>query len=326
MRILVVGAGVIGSFNAARLAEGGHDVTLLARGRRLAELREQGVVLENARTGQRTVTHVPLTEHLRPDDAYDLAVVVVRRNQIPSVLPTLARAQRIPSVLFLGNNAAGSEDIVQVLGRDRVLIGVVNAGGYRQGNVVHYLWWQWSALALQISELDGRPSARTAAILEAFRSAGLPARLNRHLDAFLKTHAAGLPGFAGALYRAGGSVRRLAHRPELVRLFVRSMRECLRALSRLGVPITPAATQLVFWIPLPLIAWGVRLFLDTKLAEVGGEKHANAAPDEMKEFADEFREIIRQAGTTAPASAELFAAVDQRAQQAAAAPAGGTST
>jgi ketopantoate reductase len=37
MRVPVVGAGVIGNFNAARLKEAGQDVTRLARGRRLAE-------------------------------------------------------------------------------------------------------------------------------------------------------------------------------------------------------------------------------------------------------------------------------------------------
>jgi ketopantoate reductase len=51
MRVLVLGADVIGSFNAARLARGGADVTLLARGRRLADLRKQGVILEDRRTG-----------------------------------------------------------------------------------------------------------------------------------------------------------------------------------------------------------------------------------------------------------------------------------
>jgi ketopantoate reductase len=41
MKTLILGAGVIGSFNAARLTEA--NVTLLARGRRLADLRQYGV-------------------------------------------------------------------------------------------------------------------------------------------------------------------------------------------------------------------------------------------------------------------------------------------
>lgn len=51
MRVLIIGAGVIGSFNAARLKQAGVDTVLLARGRRLDDLREHGVVLEHYRTG-----------------------------------------------------------------------------------------------------------------------------------------------------------------------------------------------------------------------------------------------------------------------------------
>jgi len=43
MKILVFGAGPLGSVFAARLHEAGHIVHLLARGRRLQDLRQQGV-------------------------------------------------------------------------------------------------------------------------------------------------------------------------------------------------------------------------------------------------------------------------------------------
>jgi 2-dehydropantoate 2-reductase len=102
MKVLLVGAGVIGSFNAARLFCGGVDVTLLARGERLAALREHGVVLEDWRTAHRSVIPVPAVGGIEPGSGYDLAVVIVRRDQVASVLPLLAAAPSIPSVLFLG--------------------------------------------------------------------------------------------------------------------------------------------------------------------------------------------------------------------------------
>jgi 2-dehydropantoate 2-reductase len=218
--------------------------------------------------------------------------------------------------LFLGNNAAGAQDIIQALGRERVLIGMVNAGGERQGYVVRYLWSRW--LPLQFSELDDAPTPRTDAIVRLFRSAGLPARVRKNVDAYLKTHAAGLPAIAGAVYMAGGDIRRLAHMPEVLRLVVRAYREALRALRTAGIPLKPSATHLVEWIPEPILMFGLRLFFDTQLAVVGGERHINAAPDEMKEIADEFREIFRQADLPSPASDILFAQVDARFQAGAA--------
>lgn len=45
MRILIYGAGVISSIFAGMLAASGKDVTVLARGKRLEELRQNGIVL-----------------------------------------------------------------------------------------------------------------------------------------------------------------------------------------------------------------------------------------------------------------------------------------
>jgi 2-dehydropantoate 2-reductase len=311
MKVLIVGAGVIGSFNAARLKDAGQDVALLARGRRLAELREHGVVLEDAGTGRRTTTRVPLIDRLGPDDAYDLAIVVVRRNQIPSALPLLAPNRHIPSILFLGNNAAGADDLIRALGRERVLLGLPNAGGERQGHVVRYLWFPY-IFPLLFGELDDALTPRTAAIVHLFQSAGLPGRVQNNVEAYQKTHAAGLPAFAGAVYMCGGDVRRLAHTPEAMKLFVRSYREALRALEAVGIPLSPSAVRLVEWIPEPLLLLGLRRFFDTELAVVGGEGHANASPDEMKEIADEMRAILRRAGQPTPASDVLYAQVDAR--------------
>jgi 2-dehydropantoate 2-reductase len=215
MKVLIIGAGVIGSFYAARLREGGVDVTLLARGRRLADLRGHGVVLESALGGRRSVTQVPLADWLDPDDEYDLAIVVVRRSQIPPVLTMLAANRRIPAVLFLGNNAGGPDDLIAALGRQRVLTGFVVAGGERRGYVVRYLFSRW--VAMRMGELDGARTPRVQAIAGLLRQAGIRVRLERIMDAWLKTHATGVVPIAGAIYLCGGDVRRLARTPAALR-------------------------------------------------------------------------------------------------------------
>jgi len=312
MRTLILGAGVIGSFNAARLREAGQDITLLARGRRLAELRDHGIVLEHFRTRRRTTTQVPLVDHLGPDDAYDLAIVVMRRNQIPSILPALAQNHRIPTVLFLGNNAAGAQDLIDALGRERVLMGMANAGGARVGHVVRYLWWHWTPLLF--GELDDVRRPRTDAIVRLFRSAGLSARVVKNVDAYLKTHAAALPALAGAVYMAGGDVRQFAHTPEALKSYLRACREAMLALRTIGIPLKPYPTRLVEWIPEPLLVLCLRFFFDSRLAAMGAQPHIDAALDEMKELAEEVRHILRESGLPSPASDVLFAQVEARFQ------------
>jgi ketopantoate reductase len=60
MRILVAGAGAVGGFLAARLAEAGQDVTVLARSRRAGQLRDGGLRLAAA-DGTRTLRPPVLT-------------------------------------------------------------------------------------------------------------------------------------------------------------------------------------------------------------------------------------------------------------------------
>lgn len=57
-RILVIGAGVSGSVCAARLCERGVGVTVLALGRRLAEIVSNGVIIENPFSKGRTVARL----------------------------------------------------------------------------------------------------------------------------------------------------------------------------------------------------------------------------------------------------------------------------
>ena len=86
MRIVVVGAGVIGSIYRGRLAQAGHDVTLLARGGRLWDLQDHGLLLQDAQSGQRTKISVPLLAELSRDDQYDLALVPVRSEQLTGTI------------------------------------------------------------------------------------------------------------------------------------------------------------------------------------------------------------------------------------------------
>ena len=138
MKILVYGAGVIGTLYAAGLQQAGHQVTILARGTRLAEIRQHGLVVEEVATGIRSSIRVATTDKLSANDAYDLAMIVVRYDQLPAILPSLAANKMLPTVLFMLNNPLGSAHLVDAVGLDRVLLGFPGAGGVLQDHVVRY--------------------------------------------------------------------------------------------------------------------------------------------------------------------------------------------
>src|SRR5512139_1655827 len=129
MRILVYGAGPLGSLLAARLHESGQEVSLLARGQRLADLRQNGLVIQDLFTGDRRTVAVPIVEALAPTGSYDWVMVVMGKAALPGVLPTLAANKQCKNIIFLGNNVAGGNELAAALGRERVLMGFLMASG-----------------------------------------------------------------------------------------------------------------------------------------------------------------------------------------------------
>ena len=121
MNILIYGAGVLGSRYGAALSKTANKVTILARGERAAFLRKNGIVLEEVSTGTQNITPVYVTEELKPEDEYDLVIVLMRSNQAEAILPILEANKNIPVYLFLGNNVTRTENYIKALGHERVL-------------------------------------------------------------------------------------------------------------------------------------------------------------------------------------------------------------
>lgn len=309
MKFLVYGAGVLGSLYAAKLQEAGQDVTVLARGRRLEQIREYGIVLVEEGTGVCSATRVDTVERLEPDDAYDFVLVVMRKNQVGAVLPALAANRATPNVVFMVNSASGGDEMISVLGKERVILGFPGAGGAREGHVVHYRLVN-AVQPNTFGEPDGSMTERLNQLGAVFTAAGLPVAFSAHMDAWLKTHVALVSPIANALYLAGGDNYRLARTRDGLVLMVRAIKEGLRVLQALNVPIEPAQYRALLWIPEPVLVGVLRLSMDSEWAELVMARHANAARDEMEQLADEFQVLARQSGLETPAIDALYPYID----------------
>jgi 2-dehydropantoate 2-reductase len=92
MRVLIVGAGAVGGFLAARLAEAGDDVAVLVRPARANGLRRDGL---RVREGSATRTYRPrvlTTPELKPE--FDLVVLAVKSEAIDSAIDDVAPRRR----------------------------------------------------------------------------------------------------------------------------------------------------------------------------------------------------------------------------------------
>jgi len=308
MNILVYGAGVLGSLYAARLQVAGQHISLLARGQRLQDIREHGIVVEDVLTGQTTTTHVNVVDQLGSEDRYDLAVVVMGKHQVAAILPRLAANKQIPSVLFLHNNAAGPHAMVEALGHERVLLGFAGAGGKREGHVIHSLLIKQQPTTL--GELDGRTTPRLEQIAMAFKDVGFPVAISSNIDAALKTHAVLITCIESALAMAGGN-NELASRQDLLLLMVSAIRQGFKALQARGIHIVPFNLKLMFlWMPkwFPVLYW--QRALQSKLGEYSLAAHANAAPGEIRQLIAEIRTLSGDTSVSTPAMDQLYRHMD----------------
>jgi 2-dehydropantoate 2-reductase len=309
VKILVYGAGVIGTLYAARLQEGGHRVTVVARGQRLADIRRYGLALEDIVSNGRSTTQVDTTERLGPDDQYDIALIAVRRDQVSNIVPELTANHCVPTLIFMLNNPTGSSDLAQALGRDRVLLGFPGAGGTRHGHLVRYAMIAQQPTTL--GELDRQRTARLRKLAEAFRECGFPTKISRDMDAWLKAHAFFVTAVSGAIYMAGGDCHRLSEDKATVVLMAKGVREGYSAVRALGLSVAPFALRVLFsWLPPAFAIYYWRRFFASKMADYVFGRHARAASGEMRELANDCRTLLEKSGVEAPALRQLYRAID----------------
>jgi 2-dehydropantoate 2-reductase len=307
MRILVLGAGVIGSVYAGGLLEAGHRVVMLARGERLADLRAHGLVLEDAESGHRRQLPVSAVEAPGAGERYDLVLVPVRAGQLAAALPILAGMTDGSDVLFFGNTAGRSGALTGALG-GRALFGFPAAGGVREGPVIRYVLIRQQKTTL--GELGGARSDRVRRLRAVFSGAGFPAVITADIDGWLLGHAAFIVPIAFALYRDGTDAARLARDRDTLRLMVRATRQAFAALRAVGDTEIPANLNVLYLrMPEAFAVWYWRRVLASPRGELWFAAHSRAAPEEMTSLGQELQDAVHRAGRPAAALDALLSPV-----------------
>ncbi len=123
MRFAIVGAGAVGGYYGALLAQAGHDVTFLARGAHLAAIRERGLQIRRPMLGDFTV-RAPAEEDPSRVGHADVVILAVKAYDNEQALRSVAQMTGPESsVLTLQNGVDSAVELARVVGEGPVIGG-----------------------------------------------------------------------------------------------------------------------------------------------------------------------------------------------------------
>jgi 2-dehydropantoate 2-reductase len=283
MKILVIGAGVIGTVYGYVLTQAGNDVTHYVRPGKKAQL-EKGIhmrLLDGRKKDPKDekVFYRPnVVEALSPADGYDLFIVSVRHYQLKALLPLLQQNAGSADILFFNGNWEGFELIDQALPREKYLWGFPVAGGGFQSQRLD------AAILneVRIGEIDGQPRPRLKRIRGLFEEAGLKVDIQKNMLHWLWVHFAINSGIIAAAFKAGGAKELLNSIPNL-RLGILAGREALAVCQARGVDVRAYEDAKSFTAPAWLGAIAVWFMMKTNQpARKIMERHT--AVDELQQM------------------------------------------
>lgn len=312
MKILVYGAGVLGSYLAHVLCGAGRQVTLLARGGRAETLRRDGLVIHHYLQRETTVDHPRITERLDPAEHYDVIFSVLQHQQQRMILPELAAAD-CPLVVLAGNNLSAPEMERQILQSaavpKTVLFGFQSTGGRRENGAVRCVRTGAGKMSVGLAH-GAAPGTVRAALEAAFAGTKYELSWQPDMDGWYKCHAAFILPVAYLCYATGCDLRQSTRAQR--RLLLDAAGEAFDLLEALHTPILPPG-EAEYYRPGPrraLMAGMVRVMAGTAVGELAASDHCRHAVEEMQGLDAAFAALRASADVPAmPAFDRLRAAM-----------------
>jgi len=175
MKILVVGAGAVGGYFGARLAQAGRDVTFLVRPARALQLRSEGLRIVSPH-GDLTLQPKIITDR-ELDSPFDIIFLSVKALALDQAIVDMAPAVGPDTMIYpVLNGMRHIEILTRRFGQRPVLGGVcmVSTDLDEQGRIV-----QMNPMEkLTYGELGGETTSRIRSLAETMRNAGFEAELS----------------------------------------------------------------------------------------------------------------------------------------------------
>lgn len=229
MRILIIGAGVLGS-NLAHSIKKGNGVTILARNKTYENLKNNGLIIKH-KFGKKTVDHFNVIDKLDENDVYDCIFIVSRFSSLDSIVKIIEK-NKSKNIVFVGNNM-NAEKYMNIKDKN-ILFAFFMAAGKKYDGYINSICLN----KIEIGRTDGKDISNEF-IKSIFKETKIKLTIENKMNDYLKTHACAVLPLVFASYKVDGNLKLLKKDKEYSLLIMDAIIEGYDVLKKLGYEILP---------------------------------------------------------------------------------------
>ena len=291
MRILIYGAGVIGSLYAALFAEAGYDTSIYARGKRLEVLRNNGLFYKK---NQEVIkAEIKILGGLANDDIYDFILLTVRENQLYEALAEL-KNNKSTTIVTMVNSLDSYKKWEDIVGKGKILPAFPGAGGsINEDGILDAALTPRMIQPTTFAEISGNRSERIKQFSKILRHAHIPYQKVMDMHMWQLCHLAMVVPIADAYYEANC--------PERAGKDWKIMKKTAERLKRNFSFLRKQEGKLSLWkmnifrfLPLLFLTIMLAITFESSFGDKFMYQHAVKAPDEMRELHKQFYAYMKR--------------------------------
>lgn len=281
-RILIVGAGVIGSVYALKIMEAGCDVTVLEKGDRYNQLIHEEIRIEDIRLRKIKSSKVKVINSLSDDDHFDYILVAVRNENLGELYPIL-RSNCSENIVFMTSNYLGAQAYIDEIGRKRTIIAFPGIAGKIENGTVKYRMLSRFIQPAAIGDLSEQKSDRLKTLKKIFCKAGFCVRINNDMNSWLMNHLALACPFTSAIYFDGGNNYSVASNEKALIILTQAVKENFNFIRHEpDLKVNPFIFNFFIKCPPEILFFFLRRIYKTKWAELVISDYALTSKEELK--------------------------------------------
>lgn len=281
MKILIIGAGVLGS-NLAHFLKKGNDITILARNKTYDTIKSSGLVIKH-KFGRKTVDNFNVIKELNKDDIYDAIFVVSRYSSLDSILPIIKNNDS-KNIIFVGNNITAEK--YSNIDNKNVLFAFYMAAGKKHDDCIESICLN----KIKIGRIDGRDISNKL-IEDIFKNSKIKVSIENKMNDYLKSHACAVLPLVFACYKVSGNLKLLKRDKSYSLLIMDAIIEGYNVLKDLGYVILPEGEYEDCVNKKEFCAFIYRFMFSNFIGKVCISDHAMSARDEFIALDREFNKL-----------------------------------